>query len=61
MVTVAAMMDLRDDDVRQCGTGACIGCDRANEAEPAIGPHAAQVPGVAIAASLLLHADEVIE
>jgi len=55
------MMDLRDDDVRQCSTGACIGCDRANEAEPAIGPHAAQVPGVAIAASLLLHADEVIE
>jgi hypothetical protein len=40
---------------------AWIGCDRANEAESATGPHAAQVPGLAIAASLLLRADEVIE
>jgi hypothetical protein len=61
MVTVPAMMDWRDDDVRQCSAGPWIGRVRPRTANPAVAPHVARVPGLMCAPSLLLQADEAIE
>jgi len=55
------MMDLLDNDVRQCSTGPWIGRFRPRTANPAVAPHVAQVPGLMGAPSLLLRGDEAIE